>query len=76
VLLSWHPGQVAVPVGALLIVGACLCRAIDNNLTRKVSANDAMVIAWYPPENRRSSERLRFRGRLITVGESGCRWRR
>jgi len=44
-LLSWHPGQVAVPVGALLIVGACLCWAIDNNLTRKVSANDAMVIA-------------------------------
>jgi len=45
VLLSWHPGQAGVPVGALLIVGACLCWAIDNNLTRKVSANDAMVIA-------------------------------
>jgi drug/metabolite transporter (DMT)-like permease len=45
VLLSWNPGQVAVPVGSLLIVGACLCWAIDNNLTRKVSANDAMVIA-------------------------------
>ena len=45
VLISWHPGRVAVPVGALLIVGACLCWAIDNNLTRKVSANDAMVIA-------------------------------
>ncbi|MGF6916290.1 drug/metabolite transporter (DMT)-like permease [Paraburkholderia sp. 40] len=45
VLLSWHPGQSGVPVGALLIVGACLCWAIDNNLTRKVSANDAMVIA-------------------------------
>ncbi|MEX3633649.1 DMT family transporter [Paraburkholderia sp. BR14320] len=45
VLLSWHPGQTGVPVGALLIVGACLCWAIDNNLTRKVSANDAMVIA-------------------------------
>jgi drug/metabolite transporter (DMT)-like permease len=45
VLLSWHPGQVAVPMGALLIVGACACWAVDNNLTRKVSANDAMVIA-------------------------------
>jgi drug/metabolite transporter (DMT)-like permease len=45
VMLSWHPGQVSVPVGAWLIVGACLCWAIDNNLTRKVSANDAMVIA-------------------------------
>lgn len=45
VLLSWKPGATGVPVGALLIVGACLCWAIDNNLTRKVSANDAMVIA-------------------------------
>ncbi len=45
VLLSWHPNQMGVPVGALLIVGACACWAIDNNLTRKVSANDAMVIA-------------------------------
>jgi drug/metabolite transporter (DMT)-like permease len=45
-LLSWPEGRAAaVPVGALLIVGACLCWAIDNNLTRKVSANDAMVIA-------------------------------
>jgi drug/metabolite transporter (DMT)-like permease len=45
VLLSWHPGEVRIPVGALLIVGACLCWSVDNNLTRKVSANDAMVIA-------------------------------
>jgi drug/metabolite transporter (DMT)-like permease len=45
VLLSWYPEQAAVPMGALLIVGACLCWAIDNNLTRKVSTNDAMVIA-------------------------------
>ncbi|KVM13828.1 hypothetical protein WL05_27490 [Burkholderia ubonensis] len=45
VLLSWKPGAAGVPTGALLIVGACLCWAIDNNLTRKVSANDAMVVA-------------------------------
>jgi drug/metabolite transporter (DMT)-like permease len=45
VLLSWQPGASAVPAGALFIVGACLCWAIDNNLTRKVSTNDAMVIA-------------------------------
>jgi drug/metabolite transporter (DMT)-like permease len=45
VVLSWHPGETGVPVGALLIVGACVCWAIDNNLTRKVSTNDAMVIA-------------------------------
>jgi drug/metabolite transporter (DMT)-like permease len=45
VLLSWQPGAGALPVGALLVVCACLCWAIDNNLTRKVSTNDAMVIA-------------------------------
>ncbi|HEU0230758.1 MAG TPA: EamA family transporter [Burkholderiaceae bacterium] len=31
--------------GALLIAGACLCWALDNNLTRKVSASDAVFIA-------------------------------
>lgn len=31
--------------GPLAIVGACLCWAIDNNLTRKVSASDALFIA-------------------------------
>lgn len=31
--------------GALLIVAACACWAIDNNLTRKVSSNDAVLIA-------------------------------
>jgi drug/metabolite transporter (DMT)-like permease len=45
ILLSWPNGQATVPAGALLIAGACLCWAIDNNLTRKVSTNDAMVIA-------------------------------
>ncbi len=44
-LLSWQPGGHGLAVGALLIVGACLCWAIDNNLTRRVSTNDAMVIA-------------------------------
>src|SRR5439155_18183873 len=33
------------PWGALAIVAACLCWAIDNNLTRKVSASDAVQIA-------------------------------
>ena len=32
-------------VGPLAIAGACLAWAIDNNLTRKVSMNDAMLIA-------------------------------
>ena len=31
--------------GALLIAGACLCWALDNNFTRKVSASDALFIA-------------------------------
>jgi drug/metabolite transporter (DMT)-like permease len=46
VLLSWR-GQPApgVPWGALAIAAACLCWAIDNNLTRKVSAGDALQIA-------------------------------
>ena len=44
-LLAWQPGAAALALGALLVIGACLCWAIDNNLTRKVSANDAMLIA-------------------------------
>lgn len=45
VLLSWEPGGGTLSPGALLIIGACLCWAIDNNLTRKVSTNDAMLVA-------------------------------
>jgi len=46
-VLSW-PGQGTRPsdwVGPVLIGVACLCWAIDNNLTRKVSASDALFIA-------------------------------
>ena len=46
VLLSWEQRPAfGVPWGALAIVAACLCWAIDNNLTRKVSASDAVQIA-------------------------------
>lgn len=45
VLLSWEPGGATLAPGALLIVGACAAWAIDNNLTRKVSAHDAMLVA-------------------------------
>ena len=31
--------------GALAVAGACLCWALDNNLTRKVSASDAVFVA-------------------------------
>ena len=44
-LLSWEQVPAGVPWGALAIVGACLCWAIDNNLTRKVSASDPLQIA-------------------------------
>ncbi len=44
-LLAWEPGGASFSPGALLIVGACLCWAVDNNLTRKVSSNDAMLVA-------------------------------
>ncbi len=46
ILLSWEQmPALGVPWGALAIVAACLCWAIDNNLTRKVSASDAVQIA-------------------------------
>lgn len=47
VVLSW-PGQntsLSDWIGPILIAVACLCWAIDNNLTRKVSASDALFIA-------------------------------
>ena len=47
VVLSWPTGDGGMTgwIGPLAIAGACLCWAIDNNLTRKVSASDALFIA-------------------------------
>jgi drug/metabolite transporter (DMT)-like permease len=46
VLLSWQERPtLGVPWGALAIAGACLAWAIDNNLTRKIAASDAVQIA-------------------------------
>jgi drug/metabolite transporter (DMT)-like permease len=45
VILALNPIHATSILGLLLISGACLAWAIDNNLTRKVSINDAMVIA-------------------------------
>jgi drug/metabolite transporter (DMT)-like permease len=46
VLVSWQSRpELGVPWGALGIVGACLGWAIDNNLTRKVSAADPAQVA-------------------------------
>ena len=48
VLLSWNgitsDGSLA---GPLAVAGACLCWGIDNNLTRQVSASDAVQIACF-----------------------------
>ncbi|MDD2180391.1 DMT family transporter [Acidovorax sp. D2M1] len=47
VALGWQTGSSLQPsgTGPLLVGLACLCWAIDNNLTRKVSASDALFIA-------------------------------
>lgn len=46
VVLSWpEEAGVGLSWGPFLIAGACLSWAIDNNLTRKVSAADPMQIA-------------------------------
>jgi drug/metabolite transporter (DMT)-like permease len=45
-LLVWTPGeQSEASFGLVLIALACFCWAIDNNLTRKVSTSDAMLVA-------------------------------
>jgi len=46
-VLSWPTGETGSFnwLGPILISVACLCWAIDNNLTRKVSASDALFIA-------------------------------
>lgn len=45
--LAWPSGEFATEgmAGTLAIAAACLCWAIDNNLTRKVSEADAMFVA-------------------------------
>jgi drug/metabolite transporter (DMT)-like permease len=45
-VLAWTPGQSAsISASTLLIAVACLFWALDNNLTRKVAASDAVMIA-------------------------------
>ncbi len=47
VVLSWSGGETETDdwLGPLAIAAGCLCWAIDNNLTRRVSASDALFIA-------------------------------
>lgn len=47
-LLSWEGGahgRFGLPLGSLAIGAACLCWAVDNNLTQKVSGADPLRIA-------------------------------
>lgn len=45
-VLAWPTGEASASgLGPLALAGACLAWAIDNNLTRKVSASDALFIA-------------------------------
>jgi drug/metabolite transporter (DMT)-like permease len=44
-LLAWDGQGARFGSGALMIAGACLAWGIDNNLTRKISAADPVVIA-------------------------------
>ena len=48
-LLSWdlHAASLRLSWGALLVAGACLAWAVDNNLTRKVSGADPAQIAMW-----------------------------
>ncbi len=44
--LSWQPSsRVPLDSSAMLVAGACLAWAIDNNLTRKISGGDPVQIA-------------------------------
>ena len=45
-VLSWNPaGRIVLDGSSLLVIGACLAWAIDNNLTRMVSGGDPLQIA-------------------------------
>ena len=45
VMLSWQKQGIRIDGGGLLIAVACLAWGIDNNLTRKLSSADPVVIA-------------------------------
>jgi drug/metabolite transporter (DMT)-like permease len=44
-VLSWQGQGLRIDGGGLLIAGACLAWGVDNNLTRKLSSADPVVIA-------------------------------
>ena len=45
-VLAWTPGRYAnTSLSVLLVAAACLCWALDNNLTRNVASGDAVLVA-------------------------------
>jgi drug/metabolite transporter (DMT)-like permease len=44
-VLGWSGAGLRLDSGALLVAGACLAWAVDNNLTRRVSGGDPVLIA-------------------------------
>jgi len=46
-LLSWEGGRgrFALPIGSLAIAAACLCWAVDNNLTQRISGSNPLRLA-------------------------------
>jgi drug/metabolite transporter (DMT)-like permease len=44
-VLSWEGGGFHIDTGGVLVAGACFCWGIDNNLTRKLSSADPVLIA-------------------------------
>jgi len=45
-VLSWDPqAELKLSLHAIAILGACLCWALDNNFTRKISAGDPVALA-------------------------------
>lgn len=67
-VLSWATGDGGATtwIGPFAVAAACLCWAIDNNLTRKVSASDALFIACSKGIIRRDRQ---WRARAV----AGCR---
>ncbi len=45
IILSYEGKSAALNLGAVLVAGACLSWGVDNNLTRKLSASDPVLIA-------------------------------
>lgn len=57
VILSWQGDGFRLDSGAALIAGACIAWGVDNNLTRKLSSADPVVIAMTRDGRRRSKHR-------------------